>query len=319
VNFTVELVKRDKMTEIRQKIVPHLWFNEEAKEATEFYCSVFPYSRITAINTLKNTPSGDTDIVTFKLWGYTFKAISAGPLFQFNPSISFMVNFDPSLDGEARQRIDEIWGKLIEGGEVLMPLDKYPFSERYGWVQDRYGLSWQLIYTNPEGEERPLIIPSLLFVGAVCGKAEAASDFYLSVFKDTRRGAIERYPEGMEPEKKGTIMFTDFKLENRWFAAMDSAHDHRFNFNEAISFMVLCKDQEEIDYYWEKLSAVPEAEQCGWLKDRYGLSWQIVPDALDKMMQDEDSERLSRVTKTFLKMKKFDLAKLRRSYDDPLK
>ena len=303
------------MAAIKQMIVPHLWFDKEAKEAASFYCSVFPNSRITSLTTLHNAPSGDTDIVSFELWGYQFQAISAGPLFKFNPSISFMVNFDPSQDKEARPRIDKVWNNLIEGGQVLMPLDEYPFSERYGWVQDRYGLSWQLIYTNPEGEERPLIIPSLLFVGDIYGKAEEASDFYLSLFKDTRRGAIARYPAGMEPDKEGMIMFTDFKLEGQWFAAMDSAREHGFGFNEAISFMVYCENQKEIDYYWERLSAVPEAEQCGWLKDKYGLSWQIVPTAMDKMMQDQSPERLARVTQAFLKMKKFDLAALQRAYD----
>ena len=110
-------------------------------------------------------------------------------------------------------------------------------------------------------------------------------------------------------------MFADFMLENQWFAAMDSAIEHDFSFNEAISFMVYCDTQEEIDYYWEELSAVPEAEQCGWLKDKYGLSWQIVPRALDEMMQDGNHERLDRVTRAFLKMKKFDLAALQRAYD----
>ncbi|QPM68187.1 VOC family protein [Atribacter laminatus] len=299
----------------KQKIVPHLWFDREAKEAAKFYCSVFPDSKITSITTLHNTPSGNTDIVLFEFWGYKFQAINAGPLFKFNPSISFMINFDPSQDKEARQRIDKVWASLMEGGKAFMPLDKYPFSERYGWVQDRYGLSWQLIYTNPEGEERPLIIPSLLFVGDSYGKAEEASDFYLSVFKNTKRGTIARYPAGMEPDQEGMVMFTDFKLEGQWFAAMDSAREHGYNFNEAISFMVFCEDQEEIDYYWDKLSAVPEAEQCGWLKDKYGLSWQIVPAVMDKMMQDQDPEKINRVTQAFLKMKKFDLATLQRAYD----
>ncbi len=300
---------------VKQKIVPHLWFDQEAKEAADFYCSVLPDSRITGLTTLHNTPSGDTDIVSFELWGYQFQAISAGPLFEFTPASSFMVNFDPSQDKEARRRIDQVWNNLMEGGHALMPIDRYPFSERYGWVQDRYGLSWQLIYTNPEGEERPLIIPSLLFVGDLYGKAEEASDFYLSLFKDARRGAISRYPAGMEPDDEGKIMFTDFKLEGQWFAAMDSAREHGFSFNEAISFMVYCENQEEIDHYWEKLSAVPEAEQCGWLKDKYGLSWQIVPTVMDKMMQDQNPKRLARVTQAFLAMKKFDLAALQRAYD----
>jgi predicted 3-demethylubiquinone-9 3-methyltransferase (glyoxalase superfamily) len=300
---------------IKQKLVPHLWFDREAKEAAHFYCSVFPDSRVASITTLHNTPSGDCDVVSFTLWGHSFMAISAGPLFKFNPSVSFMVNFDPSQDKDAKTRIDQVWRKLSEGGKVLMPLDKYPFSERYGWIQDRYGLSWQLILTDPKGEERPLIIPSLLFVGDMYGKAAEASEFYLSVFMNSKRGAMVPYPAGMEPDKEGAVMFTDFMLEGQWFAAMDSAREHSFGFNEAISFMVNCEDQNEIDCYWKKLSAEPKSEQCGWLKDKYGLSWQIVPTVLDKMMKDQDPERVDRVTQAFLKMKKYDVAALQRAFD----
>ena len=226
-----------------------------------------------------------------------------------------MVNFDPSQDEDAKARIDAVWSQLAEGGKVLMPLDKYPFSERYGWIEDRYGLSWQLILTNPEGEERPLIMPSLLFVGDVCGKAEEASDFYLSLFEESKRGVLSRYPKGMEPDQEGTVMFTDFKLVDQWFVAMDSAHDHNFAFTEATSFMVYCDTQEEVDYYWEKLSAVPEAEQCGWLKDKYGVSWQIVPSEMDEMMSKGTREQIARVTQAFMPMKKLDIAKLREAYE----
>jgi predicted 3-demethylubiquinone-9 3-methyltransferase (glyoxalase superfamily) len=300
-----------------QKIIPHLWFDKEAKEAAEFYTSTFPDSKVTNITTLRNTPSGDCDVVSFKLWGYCFMAISAGPLFKFNPSVSFMVNFDPSQDKDAKTRIDKVWGKLSVGGNVLMPLDKYPFSERYGWVQDKYGLSWQLILTNPEGEERPIIIPSLLFVGDVYGKAEEASDLYLSIFKHPKPGAIVRYGAGQAPDKEGAVMFTDFMLEGQWFAAMDSAREHNFKFNEAISFMVYCDTQEEIDYYWDRLAAGgdPQAQQCGWLKDKFGLSWQVVPTEMDEMMRDGTPEQIACVTQAFLKMKKFDLAELRKAYE----
>jgi predicted 3-demethylubiquinone-9 3-methyltransferase (glyoxalase superfamily) len=302
------------MSKTNQKIVPHLWYDKDAKEAAEFYTSTFPDSKITDIRTIQDTPSGDSDIVSFELWGQKFMAISAGPLFKFNPSMSFMVNFDPSREKDASEKINEVWNKLSDGGTVLMPLDKYPFSERYGWIQDKYGLSWQLILTNPEGEVRPPFIPSLMFVGDNCGNAEEANNFYLSVFKNAKQGLIARYPKGMEPDKEGTIMFSDFMLENQWFAAMDSAQEHKFGFNEAISFMVYCDTQEEIDYYWESLSAVPEAEQCGWLKDKYGLSWQIVPSEMDEMMSNGTPEQLARVTNEFLKMKKFDLVKLQKAY-----
>jgi len=298
-----------------QKIVPHLWFDREAKEAAEFYTTIFPDSRITSIITLSDTPSGDADLVSFQLWGYAFMAISAGPLFKFNPSVSFMVNFDPSRDADAANRLNEIWAKLADGGKVLMPLDTYPFSERYGWIQDKYGLSWQLILTDPEGEERPPIIPTLLFVGDVCGKAEEATDFYLSVFNNAGRGTTARYPSGMEPDREGTIMFSDFRLQGQWFVAMDSAREHGYGFNEAVSLLVNCDTQEEIDYLWEKLSAVPEAEQCGWLKDRFGLSWQISPAILDEMMRDPNPEKVARVTRAFMEMKKFDIEKLKEAYN----
>lgn len=297
-----------------QKIIPNLWYDQEARKAAGFYTSVFPNSRLTNLTTLHNTPSGNTDIVTFTVLGYTFMAITAGPVFTFNPAISFMVNFDPSRDKEAKKKIETIWAKLLEGGKVLMPIDTYPFSKRYGWIQDKYGLSWQLILTNPEGEERPPIIPFLLFVGDVYGQAEKASNFYLSVFKDTKRGALTLYPAGMEPDKPGAVMFTDFKLENQWFAAMDSAREHDFAFNEAISFIIQCAGQEEMDYYWDKLSAVPESEQCGWLKDKFGVSWQINPIAMDSMLKEGTREQIDRVTQAFLPMKRLDLAALQKAY-----
>jgi predicted 3-demethylubiquinone-9 3-methyltransferase (glyoxalase superfamily) len=298
-----------------QKIIPHLWFDTQAKEAAKFYTSVFPNSKISSTQVLHNTPSGDCDLVSFDLAGFSFMAISAGPFFKPNPSISFFVNFDPSRDPQAREHLDQLWAQLSEGGTALMGLDTYPFSEHYGWIQDKYGVSWQLMLTNPAGEERPFIIPSLMYTGPVAGKAEEATDYYISVFKNAKRGTIARYPEGMEPDKAGTIMFTDFMLENQWFAAMDSAHAHKFGFSEGISLLVACDTQEEIDYYWEKLSRVPEAEQCGWLKDAYGVSWQITSAEMETMMATGTPEQVDRVTQAFLPMKKFDIAKLKEAFE----
>jgi predicted 3-demethylubiquinone-9 3-methyltransferase (glyoxalase superfamily) len=302
------------MTATRHTIVPHLWYDREAKDAASFYTSVFPDSAVTKVTTLHDTPSGDCDVVSFQLARQPFMAISAGPHFRFNPSVSFIVNFDPSRDADARANIDTAWARLVDGGSVLMPLDRYPFSERYGWVQDRFGLSWQLILSDPAGEPRPFIVPSLLFVGDVCGKAEEAMDFYLSVFGTARKGQLVRYGADQPPDREGTVMFCDFMIEGAWFAAMDSARTHGFGFNEAVSFMVRCDTQQAIDHYWGKLSAVPEAEQCGWLKDRYGLSWQVVPAALDEMITKGSAAQIARVTEAFLKMKKFDLALLERAY-----
>lgn len=289
-------------------ITPHLWFDTQAREAARFYCSVFPGSKVESVVRLRDTPSGDCDVVSFALHGQPFMAISAGPMFKFNPSVSFFVNFDPAREPHAAARLDALWAKLIDGGQALMPLDAYPFSPRYGWVQDRFGLSWQLFLANPAAEPRPAIVPSLMFTGEVCGRTEEAGTFYRSVFDDSRAGQLVRYPEGSSPDRPGTVMYSDFRLGDTWFAAMDSAHTHGFGFNEAISFMVHCRDQVEIDRYWAQLSSVPEAEQCGWCKDRYGLSWQITPVVLDELMTSGDQAIVGRVTRAFLDMKKLDVA-----------
>lgn len=304
-----------------QKIVPHLWFDTQAVEAAEFYVKAFGSidspqvggdSKVTHTSTLKNTPSGDCDVVAFELAGYEFMAISAGPCFAFNPSISFMINFDPSMDPKARENLDVLWKTLSDGGEAIMPIDKYPFSERYGWIKDKYGLTWQLILTKPEGEPRPFIIPSLMFTGDMTGKAGEAMDEWVSIFKDSKRGMSAPYPEGAAPEKAAKLMFAEFMLEGQWFTAMDSGHMHKFGFNEAVSLLIHCKDQKEIDDYW-KLSAHPENEQCGWLKDKYGVSWQVHPNDLEDMMNSGDEDKIKRVTEAFLKMKKFDLAELKKA------
>ena len=301
-----------------QEITPHLWFNKEAKEAAEFYASLLPKSTTKNITTLHNTPSGDCDVVSFELCGQPFMGISAGPLFKFNPSVSFHVKC------ETKAEVDAIWERLSQGGKILMPLGAYPFSERYGWVEDTYGLSWQVISAG-ENARGQRIVPVLMFVGKVCGKAEEAVNFYASVFKNSPGGAetaaatkadiLARYGKGAEPDNEGTVRYASFTLLGQEFGAMDSAQEHRFAFNEAISFMVPCDTQEEIDYFWGKLSADPRAEQCGWLKDKYGLSWQITPTIMNEMLGGRDQVRIARVTQAFLKMKKFDIDTLKRAYE----
>jgi predicted 3-demethylubiquinone-9 3-methyltransferase (glyoxalase superfamily) len=297
------------------KITPHLWFDSQAKEAAEFYSETFPDSRVTNVTTLHNTPTGDCDVVSFTVWGQPLMAISAGPLFTINPSISFLVNFDPASDPDAARVLDRVWAKLTDGGKELMPLGEYPFSKRYAWVADRYGVSWQLILSDPEGDDRPTIVPSLMFTGEACGKAAEARDFYIAAFGDAERGQSVPYPEGSQPDEAGTTMFSDFRLADNWLAAMDSAYDHGFGFNEAVSLIIDCADQAEIDHFWERLSAVPDAEQCGWLKDRFGVSWQVVPTAMNEMMSQGTSDQIDRVTQAFLPMKKLDLAALRAAYE----
>jgi predicted 3-demethylubiquinone-9 3-methyltransferase (glyoxalase superfamily) len=237
--------------------------------------------------------------VDFELDGLSFTALNGGPHFRPNPSISFFANCRTAAE------VDAAWTRLSEGGRILMPLQDYPFSKRYGWVEDRYGVSWQVML--PDGEPRAEFMPALLFVGAKCGKAEEAIDFYTSAFRNARKGTVGRYGPNQQPNREGTVMYADFALEGQWFAAMESALDHDFDFNEAISFIVNCGDQAEVDYYWDRLSTDSTAEQCGWLKDRYGVSWQIVPTVLYELMQDEDSERAERVMAAMLQMKKLDI------------
>jgi len=295
-------------------ITPHLWFDTQAVEAAEFYAAVFPSSSVTSVTRLRDTPSGDCDVVAFNVWGQDFLAISAGPLFSINPSISFIVNFDPSREARAAELVDEVWGRLIDGGTALMPLGEYPFSPRFGWVQDRFGVSWQLMLTNPDGAPRPAIIPALTFVGDVCGKAEEATDFYLDVFGG-ERGQLVRYPAGAAPDAEGTVMFTDYRLGDTWLTAMDSAHEHAFRFNEAVSLMVNCADQAELDRYSAALSAVPEVEQCGWVKDRFGVSWQVTPADMRDWFATGTQEQIDRLNRAQLQMKRYDLAALRAAFE----
>jgi len=294
-----------------KKITPHLWFDKEAKEAVRFYASLFPDSKITNVTTLHDTPSGDADIVSFELAGQPFMAISAGPIFKFNPSVSFLVVC------KSRDEVDRLWTKFSEGGSVLMELGEYPFSKHYGWVADKYGLSWQVILDDGHYKYKHKITPTLMFVGDVAGRAEEAMKFYASIFPDGKLGDIARYPAGMEPEKEGTVMHGAVVLAGQEIFAMDSAQEHKFNFNEAVSLMVNCKNQEEIDYFWRKLTkgGDPAAQQCGWLKDKFGVSWQVTSILMSEMLKNGTREQIDRVTKAFLPMKKFDIAQLKVAFE----
>lgn len=305
-----------------QKIVPHLWFDTNAEEAVNFYTSVFQGGMVGSVthytdagHEIHGMKAGTVLTVSFEIEGFRLIALNGGSYFTFTPAISFMVNFDPSREEDAAGRLQSVWEKLSEGGEALMPLQEYPFSKLYGWVKDKYGLTWQLILTNPEGEERPTIIPSLLFVGDVAGKAEEAVHLYTSVFNNSKKGTMMRYGKEHAPEKEGSLMFSEFAIEGEWFTAMDSAAEHTFTFNEAVSLLVECTDQAEIDYYWEKLSAVKESEQCGWLKDAFGVSWQIAPQGMEEMLNDADTEKVNRVLNAMFAMKKLDIAALKRAFE----
>lgn len=303
-----------------QKITPHLWFDDNAEQAINFYVSVFPNSKIISLN---KYPEGSNEkefqnmegkLINgiFELNGYQFQCLDGGPIFKFNPSISFFLNFDPSKDAYAADNLQTTWDKLIDGGEVLMDLGEYPYSKKYGWLKDKFGVSWQLMLTNPEGEERPFIIPSLMFIGDKTGKAQEAMEYYISMFPDSKAGMVSNYPEGAAPDEQSKVAFEDFTLANQWFAAMDSGRQHDFNFNEAISFIVDCQDQAEVDHYWQ-MSAITASEQCGWLKDKYGISWQIIPKQLGELMSGPDKDANDRVLHAMLQMKKLDVTELEKA------
>jgi predicted 3-demethylubiquinone-9 3-methyltransferase (glyoxalase superfamily) len=276
---------------MKHSIYPCLWFDAKAKEAAEFYCSVFTGSEITSQSEM---------VVMFESAGQKFMLLNGGPEFNINPSVSFYVIC------ENEQEIRETWNALLKDGSALMPLDKYPWSAKYGWVQDRFGVSWQLSLGNVK-EVGQKFTPLLMFIGAQAGNAEKAIKFYTKVFKESAIKDIARYVKG-ENDVEGTIKHSRFRLCRDMFMAMDSSFPHKFGFNEGISFVVTCETQEEIDYFWNRLTDGGEESQCGWLKDQFGVSWQIIPSILGELMSDPSKSQ--RVINAFLQMKKFDIEKL---------
>jgi predicted 3-demethylubiquinone-9 3-methyltransferase (glyoxalase superfamily) len=291
-----------------------LWFDSEAAAAVAFYQSVFPDSAVHFTTyfgkegfEIHRRPAGSIMSINFQLFGTEFQAINGGPVFEINPSVSYFILCDTAAEA------NRYWDALQDGGKVLMPIDKYDWSERYGWVQDKYGLSWQ-IFTGAPNSAGQKICPSLMFTGAQHSRAEEAVHFYTSVFKNSHINGIQKYPPGgMDPEN--TVMYAEFTLDGQVFTAMDSGMEHTFQFNEGISFIVNCTNQAEIDYYWDKLLVDGKASECGWLKDRFGMSWQVVPVQLDQMLTDPDPDKVARVTKAFLKMQKFDLQQLEDAFN----
>lgn len=290
-----------------QKIIPHFWFDNQVKEATAFYTTLFENSKVKSLTTIPNTPSGDCDIVTFDLAGQSFMAMSAGPMFQINPSVSLFVVFENEVE------IDATWNKLADGAKVLMPFNTYPWAKKYGWLQDKYGISWQLSMSERHMLEQK-ITPLLMFTQTHAGQAKEAMEYYTSIFPDSKIEMSVPYGAG-EGDTEGFIKHARFSLGGYGLMAMDSSGPHQFTFNEAVSFIVNCDSQEEIDRYWSKLSAVPESEQCGWCKDKFGVSWQIVPTRMGEMMTEGTKEQIMRVTAAFMEMKKFDIKTLEEAYN----
>lgn len=276
---------------MKNTIYPCLWFDGKAKEAAQYYCSVLDNTVITAEN---------PTVVSFESAGEKFICLNGGPEYSINPSISFY------LICNSEEEINRLWERFLDGGSVLMPLDSYDWSRKYGWLSDRYGVNWQLSFGGSEDLSQK-ISPVLMFTGNQSGKAEQAINFYTAVFKNSKIKGIVKYSKG-DHDVEGTVKHAQFILNNKVLMCMDSSYPHKFGFNEAVSLVVECKTQEEIDFYWDRLTESGEEIQCGWLKDKYGVSWQIVPAILGDLMS--DPERAGRVTKAFLQMKKFDIEKL---------
>jgi len=274
---------------MNNSIYPCLSFDDQAKEAAEFYVSVFG-GRV-----LDASPM----VVHFMIEGQKFMALNGGKHFRINPSVSFFVVY------ESAAKTEEAFRLLSENGSVLMPLDKYEWSSSYAWIQDKYGVSWQLM-TGQTPASGQSITPCLMFSGNLFGKAGEAIRLYTSIFDNS---AIEmEVPFEAKDGVAGGLKHSRFSINGFDMVAMDSPQDHQFGFTEGVSIFVNCFSQEEIDRYWEAFAREGKENQCGWIHDKYGLSWQIVPAILSKLMS--DPQRAPRVVQAFLRMKKFSIRAL---------
>ena len=277
---------------MQNKIYPCLWFDGQAKAAAEFYCSVFGEGKITTDSAM---------VVNFELSGQKFMGLNGGPQFKINPSISFYVVC------QSEAEIDAAWAQLSDGGMVMMPLGKYAWSQKYGWLQDQFGVSWQLDWGKMEDVGQKFS-PLIMFANAQNGNAEAAIDLYSSLFPESSLVGVARFEEG-EPTP-GLIKHAQFKLHNQVFMVMDAPGTHAFNFNEGVSLVVDCQGQEEVDHYWNGFTAKGEESMCAWLKDEFGVSWQIVPRELMHALSDPDPDAAQYAMNALLQMKKIDISKL---------
>lgn len=294
-----------------RRISPCLWFDDQAQAAAAFYTQVLPGGRERGRSHYPQTgenpsgkPAGSVLTVDFEAAGLGFTALNGGPIFKPNPSISFFVELGSQAE------VDRIHGALAEGGMDLMPLDSYPWSPRYGWVQDRFGVSWQVMLAR-DGQA-PAIVPALMFSGATFGKARAALHQYAEVFPAGRILMDQPLPEGSVPA--GGMMYGRALLDGQDLVAMDSPQEHAFGFDEGLSLQVYCHDQAEVDHFWEQLGAGGEHGPCGWLKDRFGISWQVVPEAIGHWMSSTDSAARDRAFAAMMAMGKLDIVALEAAF-----
>jgi predicted 3-demethylubiquinone-9 3-methyltransferase (glyoxalase superfamily) len=300
----------------KKRITPFFWFDGVAEEAANYYTAVFSKARIKEIvrygkegYDIHRQAAGSVMTVRFELEGQEFVGLNGGPVFRFTPAISFFV----VCESEAELHL--LHSHLLQEGDTIMPLDKYDWSEKYCWIQDRYGLSWQLSLGRVEDVGQK-ITPCLLFVGNRVGQAEKAMHRYTEIFENSIIDGILYYGSG-EEQPEGLVKHAQFGLDGYKFMVMESGLEHSFTFSEAQSFVVHCNNQQEIDYYWKQLSegADKSSQQCGWLKDRFGISWQVVPAQLPEMLNDADPAKASRVFAALLEMIKIDIDLLKKAYE----
>jgi predicted 3-demethylubiquinone-9 3-methyltransferase (glyoxalase superfamily) len=292
-------------------IAPCIWLDDQGEQAAAFYTKTFPRGRILAKSLYPETsdnpsrrPRGSVLTVEFEIAGRRFTALNGGPIFKANPSISFFVNVGTPAEA------DRLYAALIEGGNALMPIGTYPWSERYGWVQDRFGVSWQVM-TTPAGDTAS-IAPCLMFSGPSRGRAEEAMKAYVEIFPRSRIEATERYAAGEGPE--GTVKHGRFVLDGQTMVVMDSHVSNDVTFNEGLSLQVSCADQREVDRYWDALGKGGSHGACGWLKDRFGVSWQVVPKSISTWLTTPDRAARDRAFQAMMAMKKPDVAALERAF-----
>ncbi|TDS11930.1 VOC family protein [Sphingobacterium paludis] len=268
-------------------IYPAIWFRNAAKEAFQDYVSIFPDSQIIESNAV---------VISTKLNGVPFIGINGGPYFTPNPAISFMVIC------ETEEEIDRLWEMFLDDGEVLVPLDNYAWSPYYGWINDKNKVSWQLYLGSLEEVNNQVIVPTLLFCGPQQGKCEEAIAFYKSVFRDFTEQSSISYPDG---DRQGQILQAQFVVNGFTFIAADNPDSKPFSFNEALSLVIPCEDQKEIDYYWAAMTKNGEESRCGWCKDPFGVSWQIVPHNIDELLRLNPA-----ANKSLMRMNKINIADL---------
>ena len=273
-------------------IYPCLWFDGKAKDAATFYCEVFSNSKIISENPI---------VVNFEIEGFKIMALNGGQMFSITPAISLYVNC------YSEEEIDTLWNKLIDGGSAIMTLQKYPFAEKYGWVKDKFGMTWQLILGG-SANDKVKIKPAFLFVSNRYGNALNAITDYTNLFPNASITHHQLYGDFMPENMQGKLMFSLFTLNGKDFVAMDGPGDHAYTFTEGVSIVVECETQADIDLYWNTLTKDGQGSSCGWLKDKYGVSWQIIPSVLGKLMNDPNKSQ--QVMAAFMKMKKFDIETL---------